>query len=48
MGKHKVIICLFAVKILIWGLGSEKGGQQKRVTYIWILFFFFWLGEGWS
>lgn len=46
MGKHKVIICLFTVNLLIWDLESEKGGQQKNDLHL-DLIFFYWLQEGW-
>lgn len=49
MGKHKVIICLCTVNLLIWGLVSEKGGHQKSDLHLglcwgfvyWFLGFFF-------
>lgn len=52
MGKHKVIICLFTVNLLFWGLVSEKGGQQKSDLHLDLCwgfvywFFFFFLARG--
>lgn len=39
MGKHKVIICLFTVNLLIWDLESKKGGQQKNDLHLDLIFF---------